>query len=167
MNRDVEGNPQIELTLGVLEQDAPSLVPSLFGDIDIAHDFDATGEHRYQIGGKILVKLKHPVLPEAHAESILGRFYVNVARPFLDRGHDERIDDTGCRILTDFGHDVEVLHPLHPPDRFLDGTLEGDGRCGVGAENLFSRFHIEAVQRIGKSHHHFTVFIGADGNQLV
>jgi hypothetical protein len=45
------------LTFGVLEQNAPSLVPSLFSDIDIAHDFDATGEHRYQIGWKILIPI--------------------------------------------------------------------------------------------------------------
>ena len=155
--------------------DAAVLRHALLGDVELGHDLETRGDGALHLERRRHHLVEHAVDAVAHAELLLERLDVDIARPLVHRVRDERVDELDdrrvlahaprrARIVVHLLDDLEVLlHVLHDFGERVGGFVEAvdgalDRRLGRDdGTHLEPRDELDVVDRedvVGIRHRH-------------
>ena len=150
-----DGNAEINGAAAVADTEAAVLGDAPLGDVELRHNFDACDEVRLEFPRQRRHGfLQHTVNAILHGDGVVAAFDMDIARPPLEPGEDERVHEPnhgGPVLFLDEGFERQALaSPLlvtdHVQTELLGGLFEHALR-GLGLlqelAHLAARRHLE------------------------
>ena len=111
VQRGQGGDAQIHFAAHHLDLDTPVLRQAALGDVELGHQLEARNDGGLQLARRRFLVEQHPIHPEAHAEFLLERLDVNVARALFEGIRDHGVHQADDRRFA--GHIAQVFQVGH------------------------------------------------------